>query len=355
MSDAGLAFLKCAYAPPDFSIDPGKGIPDAYRGKSFMDKNSLTQAILPTAGNDTYYVFCPTPGVAYWTASLASGVPFSSTTVLTPVFWPGNFTTNGIFGSAANVGDFAANVQSFRYASTCAGLYPTSPFTSTSGSITVWKANLKQSTEVITRTFATTPAVTFDVTVPSVTGLEALSAVSRDNYSQGCQQGMYAVCTNNQPEFEFRPILEGLASLPDNVTNTFMFGRMQGPFLGMGDMETLIVRVSVPVGGSTSFQLRAWSCIEYTPTAGSVYDRFAGISPPEDPVAMECYRSIARSIPVAVVAAENAHFWQTVLNVLQAGARVGSYMPGAIGVVSSVADVLISGIKGLMTSKQSKR
>jgi hypothetical protein len=126
LSEAGLAFLKCAFASPDFSVDPGKGIPDQFHGRTLSIKDCQTTAVSFTANTDTYIVVAPIPGFAYFKAevpiggdpTLFVGVPFTT------------YNTN--FGTGTDTDN---NFSKFRYASLAAGLYPTSNMMQFSGSI----------------------------------------------------------------------------------------------------------------------------------------------------------------------------------------------------------------------------
>lgn len=52
LTNDGLAFLKCAFAPPDFSDTQVRGIPDNYRGKTLLKKHRLTASTTLFATSD---------------------------------------------------------------------------------------------------------------------------------------------------------------------------------------------------------------------------------------------------------------------------------------------------------------
>lgn len=347
MSDAGRAFLKCAFAPPDFNIDPGKGIPDHYNGKTLSRKDVLTQSLSGTAGKDDYYIIAPTPGVAYWYAQTATGAAPTSTTVWTPQPFPGAFGAGSLFGDqASGTSDRATNVDAFRYASLCAGVYPTSNMMQFAGSVQVWKAPLKQSVENIALTFATTPTVSFNTTEVVVSGLEGASVVPTENYSHSFIDGMYTVSGNNQPDFPFNPILEGYPRLPCQST-THMFGVLNGPFLGMGDTDSIIVKFSNPTGSTNSFVLKVWACLECRVNPSSPLYQYAGQSPPHDPVAIDIYRKALSQIPLAVVCAENAKFWENLLKIIRSMSTAAAFIPGPVGMIGAGVGAVIEGVSAL--------
>jgi len=349
MTDAGLRFLQCAFAPPDFNVDPGQGIPDAFNGKTFTDKNVLSKALTGTAGKDDYYVFAPTPGVAFWYTQTPTGVAPGAAASWAPTYFPGCFGSGNIFGDeTTGFNARANNVDRFRYASMCAGIYPTSSLNNTSGSIQVWKTPLSLADETYSQTIPTSTPTTINAVAKVVSGLDGADTVPRDNFSQGLINGTYVVSTNNQEDFRFQDILEGVVQLPySSYTGSGMHGKMVGPVLGLGDMDAIVIKISSPTGSTNAFVLKTWACIEYRPTADSVFDRFAGLSPGLDEVALQAYRHASTQLPLAVVAAHNADFWDIVTKVLGYGAQAASLVPGPIGVIGSATTMLMDGIRGL--------
>lgn len=349
ITDPGRAFLKCAFAPPDFNIDPGKGIPDQYCGKTLSRKDVLTQSISGTAGRDDYYIIAPTPGIAYWYAQTPAGTPPNALTSWTPREFPGAFGSTALFGDiASGSANRASNVDAFRYASLCAGIYPTSNMMQFAGSIQVWKAPLKQTTENVVLNFGTTPPVIFNTTEVVVSGLEASASVPTENYSHSFIDGMYTVSGNNQPDFPFTPIVEGYQKLPAQAAGTGMFGLLGGPFLGMGDTDSIIIKVTTAATASNTFVLKVWACQEYRVSPNSPFYQYAGSSPTYDPVALDIYRRTMQQIPLAVVCSENAKFWEMVNKVMRGIATTMSYAPGPIGMVGSGMTAIQDGIAALM-------
>nr|4FTE_A Chain A, Capsid protein alpha [Flock House virus]4FTE_B Chain B, Capsid protein alpha [Flock House virus]4FTE_C Chain C, Capsid protein alpha [Flock House virus] len=340
LSQPGLAFLKCAFAPPNFNTDPGKGIPDRFEGKVVSRKDVLNQSISFTAGQDTFILIAPTPGVAYWSASVPAGTFPTSATTFNPVNYPG-FTS--MFGTTST--SRSDQVSSFRYASMNVGIYPTSNLMQFAGSITVWKCPVKLST--VQFPVATDPATSS--LVHTLVGLDGVLAVGPDNFSESFIKGVFSQSACNEPDFEFNDILEGIQTLPPaNVS----LGSTGQPFtmdsgaeatsgvVGWGNMDTIVIRVSAPEGAVNSAILKAWSCIEYRPNPNAMLYQFGHDSPPLDEVALQEYRTVARSLPVAVIAAQNASMWERVKSIIKSSLAAASNIPGPIGVAAS-------GISGL--------
>ena len=334
MSPAGQAFLECAFAPPDFNTDPGRGIPDRYDGKSLGAKHQYTGNLALSANTDTYIVVLPTPGVAYWTFSVAAGTRITSSNAqLNPQLYD-DFAS--LFGDTSSGGNLrTSNVEAFRYASTAIGLYPTSNLMQFAGSISIWKAPIKQATESRLMKVSATANATTSVDTIVLSGLEALTAVGRENYTESFIKGAYTISTCNQPEFEFQPILEGVAQVPQTVsgydgvaTVSNMFGSLltsvNQVYLGMGDMDAIFVKISTPTGATNNLVIKTWACVEYRPQPASVLYQYAGNSPPYDPIALDAYRRIARQLPTAVECAKNAEFWNRVKSIMRGFLRAAS-------------------------------
>jgi hypothetical protein len=358
MSQAGQAFLKCAFAPPDFNTDPGRGIPDRYNGKTLGAKHQYTGNLTLTEDTDTYFVVAPTPGVAYWSFSLKAGTSVTSNNLqLNPTVY-GEFTS--LFGASGTGGaDRTRNVEAFRYASTAVGIYATSNLMQFAGSISVWKAPLKQSIEA--RQVKTAATVSTIQNTIAVNGLETLTAIGRENYTQSFIKGMYTIATCSQPEFEFIPIMEAVNTVPQAITNfdatpvsSSMFGLLNASagaaYLGMGDMDAIIIKVTTPKGATNSLTIKTWACVEYRPNTASVLYQYAGNSPPYDPVALEAYRRIAGQLPLAVESDKNADFWNRVKSILRSVLSAVSYVPGPLGMAASGAGMLADGIDALFLS-----
>ena len=51
MTEAGMCFLKCAFAPPDFSATQVRGIPDNYRGTTLLKQHRINTTLTVSAGD----------------------------------------------------------------------------------------------------------------------------------------------------------------------------------------------------------------------------------------------------------------------------------------------------------------
>lgn len=347
LTQPGLAFLKCAFAPPDFNTDPGKGIPDRFEGKVVTRKDVLTQSVSFTAGRDTFILVTPTPGIAYWVADVpigtfptagSAGPPVVPPTTFTPVPFPGFASLFGTDSSSRS-----DQVSSFRYASMNGGVYPTSNLMQFAGSITVWKVPIKLSTVQLPVT--TTPPTA--ALVHTLVGADGVLAVGPDNYSESFIKGTFSQSACNEPEFDFSNILEGIQTLPPTS-----IGPSGMPFqmtaanqalagvTGWGNMDTIVIRVSTPTGAVNSAIVKMWSCLEYRPNPNAMIYQFGHDSPPLDEVALKEYRTVARSIPCAVSAAQNASMWERVKSIIKASLSFASTIPGPIGMAAT-------GISGL--------
>lgn len=342
LSQPGLAFLKCAFAPPDFNTDPGKGIPDRFEGKVVSRKDVLNQSVSFAAGKDTFILIAPTPGIAYWTTTVDPGQFPSSASEFTCVNYPG---FQSMFGARA--GNRSDQVSSFRYASMNVGIYPTSNMMQFAGSITVWKCPIKLSS--VQFPVATTPATSS--LVHTLVGLDGVLAVGPDNFSESFIKGTFSQSVCNEPDFEFSDILEGVQTLPPSNVAIGTTGQpftltagdeSQSGIVGWGNMDTIVIRVSAPAGAVNSAILKAWSCIEYRPNPNAMLYQFGHDSPPLDEVALQEYRTVSKSLPVAVIAAQNASMWERVKSIIKSSLAFAGNIPGPIGVAAS-------GISGLST------
>jgi hypothetical protein len=314
VSPAGKNFLKCAFASPDFAVDPGQGIPDGYEGKALMRKDVYTSTINFTANTDTYIVVMPTPGVAYWTTSVTAGTALTQASVFTPVY-NSSFTT--LFGAVTNQAadaptdpvERALNVSKFRYAASTFEITPTSNYMQYAGAITVWK--IPVSLDVMVRTTGT-GASQDSTNELALTGMDGITIPSPDNKPLKFIDGAYSMAVNTEPTWNFQAVKSGITRVPgvgESATTNTTCGQFHGDFVGVGDLQTLVFKINTPTGAVNSAIVKAWSCIEYQPTPSSAFYQFAGRSPATDMVALKLYRDIALKVPVAVCVAENEGFW----------------------------------------------
>jgi len=351
LSKAGLNFLKCAFASPDFAIDPGMGIPDNYDNLALMRKDVFTNTISfpptsATVGLDYWIMLMPTPGVAYWSTSTALGAFPVQGTVWTPTY---NASFNTLFGTptdqtiapGTNPVERSANVSKFRYASNALEITPTSNFTQFAGSITVWKL------PIAIGDGSNNPTATTTALTKILVGADGVTRVAPDNKPFKFLDGAFTMAINTESEWPFEPVLSGVTRIPAiglNATTNATFGQFQGDFIGVGHLQSVVMRVSSPGGSINSAIIKTWSCIEYQPNPGSAFYEFAGNSPPCDPLALKMYRDIALKIPVAVSVRENDGFWSDrvlplVKGFMRSARVIGGFVP-QVGAATAAFDGL---------------
>lgn len=360
LTSAGRAFMQCAFAPPDYNTDPGKGIPDEFQGKVLVRKDVLTQSISPTAGFETFYLISATPGVAFYSCQVALGTFPTAATTWTPTYFPGISTlfgtTSTVSGTTVTPGainERAQQVTAFRYASLNVGIYPTSNLMQFSGSITAWKIPLKMQQQNYAITVPTSPVQTLQQTGWFINGLEGTSAVSPDNYAGTFIEGLYTTSLCNEPEFDFTPILEGMSQAPmlgtsGNPNN--QFGLLLGDMLGVGNMDTIVVRVSSPAAAVNNALMKVWACIEYRVNSNSALYQSAHDSPPLDSVALDLYRNVAKNLPLAVPYHKNAGAWDRVAKIMNALLSGMTYAPGPVGAIASGVKATTKALQQLWVS-----
>jgi hypothetical protein len=340
----GLAFLKCAFAAPDFSVDPGKGIPDQFHGRTLSIKDCFTTSLTFTPGEDTYILVAPVPGYAYFIGNSATvgGAP--------PSQWVGvpfpTFETN--FGTGT---DTQNKFSKFRYASAAAGLYPTSNFMQFSGSLQVWRIDLNLAEnlrDALIGTGSPNPAEQF--VQKRIQGLQGVTTlVPRDNYSESFIKGGYTFAFDKTQDFEWQDFVSGTDFLESNAagSNRLTYDGSHR-LTGLGNTNTLVYKVSTPAGAVNTALFRVWNCIELQPDTNSGLFQFSGVSPEYDPIAMEMYHNMKMRFPVAVPCVENAKFWENVLRMIRTISQAGSFLPGPAGVISGGISTIAEAIGGLV-------
>lgn len=342
ISQAGVDFLKCAFASPDFSVDPGQGIPDNYNGRVVPIKDALTSSLDFTAGKDTYLLIAPIPGYSYFKCEVDPGMPPDS-------FVGVDYTTAETnFGRIARTLNFAK----FRYASMSAGLYPTSNSMQFSGGISCWKIDLSLLDLVNDTPVSDTVTIANNVT-RRITGLEAIVAQApRDNYSASFIYGVYTAAVDNT-EFKWSDFQS--AHYYDNnndptgedQTRTITWNN-NFPLRGLGNMQAIVIKVNTPTGAINTAMLKTWACMECQVKTDSTLYQFAKVSPAYDETALTLYRSIANSLPVACTAAENRGTWAKIRSIISGTLTVASLtLPGVGGMVAAGANGVFNLASGL--------
>jgi len=368
LSQDGMAFLKCALAPPDFSVDPGKGIPDRFSGRTVTVKDCATTNLDFTAGNDTYIVVAPVPGYAYFTASVASGVKPTTFVGVPYNTYDSNFGpfVAGTTGDNQFTAPQAPNFNKFRYASLAAGVYPTSNMMQFAGSISVWKGDLSLCTLTgsadQTVDYVPGPPISIattrltDVDVHKLSGTASISTiVPRDNYTESFIKGAFAISLDNSGDFEWSDFLydpsyasaestvNGSGALQPNVVfNSADLVDFKKPLTGWGNYESIIYKIATPAGAVNSATLKVWNCLELQVNTSSSTYQFSHPSPHLDAAALSAYSMIRNELPVAVPCAQNADFWRRVLSLLRGMFKAASFIPGPVGMVGQGMTALIN-------------
>jgi hypothetical protein len=348
----GAAFLKAAFATPDFENEYCTGIPDNFTGKTVVSRDQVYKPMSVTgaagSGTDLYVVLLPTPGTAYWTFTANTGAVIGSTAVLNGVAYA-NWITN--FGSSDLLDESNSNFTKYRYIGNQLEIVNTTNDFTWAGSITTWKFPVSQ-----TDSYVTTSAVPTTEYVPTVQGLEGLTNEGNDMCVIPFNKGAYAVSTRSEQDFPFHTVM---SSSGTNVVNQNSTGTSQHAFasllaqpgtgfVGCGTMDAVVMRISVPAGVTNSFVIRTWANIEYLVAPQSNLWRFAKNSPPLDPQALIAYKTLSDVAPIAVPQDQNASFWEMLLRAVGFASRVVSYVPGPIGMIGAGVNAAINGIASLV-------
>jgi len=116
---------------------------------------------------------------------------------------------------------------------------------------------------------------------------------------------------------------------------------------GMGNLNTVIVKVSTPTGAVNTATLRVTSCLELQPNTDSALYQFAMPSPPPDPVAMNIYNIIKSKGPAAVPSKLNANAWTRLWPKIKKLLALMKYAPGPLGVAANGVGMLHEALNSL--------
>ena len=330
MTEAGMCFLKCAFAPPDFSATQVRGIPDNYRGTTLLKQHRINTTLTVSAGTDYYLILMPVPGYAYFTTSVVAGTNILATTAYTGVPYSDFSAMFGTVGTTAGV------VTSFRHVSNHIELITTTNEMTWSGTITSWKLpvkiNIRQGGSA--------------GDLYAINGFESMNSTNANMYSGASKAGIYAAGYNAGADFEFTNIMENIGTIPTGVMSGVDFGQIvTSAFTGFdNNFETVVVKIS-GLTTTNTFILKTWSCVEYRAQANSSVYEYQTVSPPLDEKALSVYREVILSLPVAVPSAQNAGFWSRVLSIIKVISGVGSSLPGPYGMVSTGINAIAGGIQ----------
>lgn len=343
LSEDGMSFLKCAFAPPDFANSNVRGVPDEYQGKSLVKKHRLvTSQAFSEASTDYYFLVLPTPGYAYWTATVTAGTPITALNAFTGVPFADCAT---FFNSGGIAGNSTADiVDKFRYVSNHFELVPTANQMTWSGNVQCWKF---PAALFIRQNNLTGGAEAGNLW--SVSGLQALNATNADQYTGPFNLGVYAGAYNTGAKFDFSQIIERVTAVPSTpYVDIGDFGQLKAPTNGFtgfdNQFESMVIKVT-GMGtnvGNTAI-IKSWACVEYQTLPGNGYYEFQTTSPC-DKVALDLYRKIINQLPPGVSFVDNESFWQRVLQIIRQVSGGMSVLPGpyglAAGGVNRISDAL---------------
>jgi hypothetical protein len=331
ISQAGLGFLKCAFAPPDFQNTQVQGVPDSYRGQSLLKKHKYTGSIVLSANTDYYIILAPTPGIAYYAATTAPGVPVTQFTQFFAVAYS-DFTT--LFTNSIDT--TTENVEAFRYVSNHFELIPTTNEMTWSGAVSTYKTPMK----FVTRSGGVNTADMW-----AINGIEGCNADNMPQYTGPFKAGVFTGCYSASAEFPFSEIRDNIYNVP-NVTGLPDFGQFYyvgstGHFTGFDNsFETSVIKIQGLTTNCTAI-FKTWACVDYQCRAGSVLNEYQVASPPCDEYALSIYREIVISLPIGVSYYENADFWQRVLAIMKSITGMASFVPGPYGMIAKGVNMLL--------------
>nr|WRQ64809.1 structural protein [Sobelivirales sp.] len=338
ISPEGMEFLKCAFAPPDFSGTTFSGVPDCFRGMSLTRKQrNTTTAINFANGRDYHFLLCPVPGVSYFSVTTAAGVAPTAATVWQANYYPDSvnmYNPGGVAGGSTNV-----NVTAFRFISNHFELIPTANQMTWSGSITAFKSDVR---------FKFRQGNAGDIC--TIAGLESFGQVASQAaaYTSDYSKGIYIGAFNTDSVFPFYDIQEGFTQVPSAVAPSD-FGSLAVPTIGFtgfdNSFETAYIRVS-GLTQDSSCVIKTWNCQEAKVQTTSILYGDARFSC-RDQAALELYRLIINSLPVAVPYTENESFWKRVLDLIRSATKMGSVLPGPYGMASTGVNMLAEAVNQL--------
>jgi hypothetical protein len=337
----GMSFLKCAFAPPDFSNESVAGVPDEFQGLALVKKH---RASVPTTFADTldfYIILAPCPGVAYFQGSAPPGTTPTSTNQYFAVDYADSQT---LFGSSP--GNSTATLNEFRYVSNHIEIIPLVNEMNWSGSIQVMKTKLSLLQRPNTLSTGAEGSNFY-----SISGLEACGNFGNvHEFSGPVINGAYAGAYNSTSTWNFSQIIDGQTNFPNSLV-TGDFGQLNYngfmPLCGFdNNMDSIIIKISGLTTPTQSFLIKTWACVQYKAVAGGLlYDYQTTCA--SDELALKLYRRIISELPLAVIYKDNESFWKRVLSIIRTLTGVGMALPGPYGLMSGGVNALATGIETL--------
>lgn len=339
----GVSFLKCAFAPPDFSVNKINGVPDTYEGNSLVKKHRLITPEKFSNGRDHYIWLAPIPGVAYLQCTVGAGVPVTATDQWIPVRYS---DYDNMFGVEVTGNDSAKKVNKFRFVSNHIEIVPTVNQMQWSGSIQAWKVPIALTPRQINNT-------TLDE-MYSYSGMESVNSTNSNQYSGPFFNGVYSGCFSESCDFEFSNIIKGLGpAVPNTVSGGTDFtqigdGNTNGRIPGMDNsFQNLIVKISGITTDNDSALVKTWACVEYQVMSDNDLYEYQTSSPRDD-LAIMAYKKLVSELPVGVCYMDNENFWRRVLGLLRGASGALSMIPGPYGAMAGGVNMITTGISELL-------
>jgi hypothetical protein len=333
LTEDGLNFLKCAFAPPDFTTVNVRGVPDSFEGVSLVKKHRYINTLSFAAGVDYWFCLAPVPGASVFVTSTLAGILPTNTSQWEAVPYNDALQMFGIPNgeSAADI------VNSFRFVSNHIEIIPTTNQATWTGSIQSWKVDLK--------TMVRNEAVT---NLYGLTGLQSCLSTISNRYSGPFNLGLYAGSYSDS-KFLFQPVVEKQTRIPNAIApgdwgQLFMTG-MCCPGMD-NNFGSTIVKIS-GMTGPNSCIIKTWACVEYTCLANSSLYEYQTISPC-DPLALEVYKKVIHDLPPGVSFLDNERFWLRVLGIINRVSGVLSILPGPYGMAAGGVNQISTALRDLV-------
>lgn len=339
LTEPGVSFLKCAFAPPDFAATNLAGVPDLYMGPRLIKKHRYVANKSFTINKDIWFVLAPVPGVAYYYLEKNAGTDIAFDDLFLPVDYSDKSSLFGV-----DLTDAATNIQKFRFISNHFELVSTVNQMQWTGSIQAWKVKV----QVTTSTLSNNPNY-LTTTVTGLEGLSQLSTTRANQYSGNFVSGFYGGAYSSECEFRYVPVFEGIKDIPSTDLDTGRFGSLtnNGNCPGFDNgFETLVIKVSGVTGSTNTALIKTWACVEYQLNSNSSLYEYQTLGY-EDELALKIYRRVVNGLPVGVPSGMNDTFWQRVLKLVNGISAAGSFIPGPYGTISKGVNTITTGLNAL--------
>jgi hypothetical protein len=346
LTPQGMAFLKCAFAPPDFNSSDVKGFPDNFEGMSLVKKHRLvTPFNFNTASTDYYILLLPVPGYAFFVFSTAAGTPLTASATFVGVAY--SDAALMFNSSGAGVGlSVADKVDKFRFVSNHIEIVPTVNAMQWTGSIQAWRMPVT----LLMRNFIL-GAAGGSTSLFAIGGLQGCNSSNVNQYSGPFNLGVYTAAYNAGAQCDFNNIVENYTRIPA-AGGPGDFGNLDCSSVGFTGLDAQFDSVCIKVSGMgtnvlNSCLIKTWACVEYQALANSDLYEYQTLSAKDD-VAMNLYRQVIKSLPTGVAFVDNDSFWQRVLQIIRGSSKAAMALPGNAGMMAGGVYGLSSALEGLL-------